>query len=301
VVLVESPWDVGPWVPRVQPRGDSVVAHSLLLGRRRPGVRVRAHHMAALGGSSRATLGRFKSSDLGNIANSAAGDDARNSNALVPLAQRRPRGSKRQQDGGGSPLTEELVQSLLSEIGPPPPSSGRRKCAGCTDMDIAVALCLWLMGMSAFPLTETLLLQSTMFARCFQWPGYYGMATVALFLPGLLIQLLQNRFDKNMDLRFGSRLTSTFRLLFGHGIQLVAVAAFLALLHNLAPDPLQPASTMRTVLLLVSFTVIGFGCATVYGTSSQLISLFPPQFHAFFFIGTYSGKYKTTQPCTYPE
>eukprot|EP01047_Picozoa_sp_COSAG01_P054185 COSAG01_NODE_5891_length_3967_cov_16.745863_1_plen_137_part_10 len=137
MVLVESPWDVGPRVPRVQLRGDSVVAHSLLLGRRRPGVRLRAHHMAALGGSSRATLGRFKSSDLGNIANFAAGDDARNSNALVQsLAQRRPRGSKRQQDGGGSPLTEELVQSLLSEIGPPPPSSGRRKCAGCTDMDI---------------------------------------------------------------------------------------------------------------------------------------------------------------------
>lgn len=154
----------------------------------------------------------------------------------------------------------------------------------CTFEDVVVFLCLWIMGMSAFPLTETLLLQTSMFTKCYQWPGFYGLATVLLFLPGLGVQMMQNRYDKALDTKFGAKITASFRLLLGHVTQLMSVAGFLFGLYQLGDQE----SMSLTVLLATTFVVIGLGCASVYGTSSQLISIFPPKFHAAFFIGTYS-------------
>lgn len=158
------------------------------------------------------------------------------------------------------------------------------KAVSCTGEDAVVFICMWVMGMSAFPITETLLLQTSMFTRCFQWPGFYGVATVLLFLPGLLVQMLQNRYDKQIDTRFGARVTSSVRLVLGHTVQLLALAGFLVGLFSRGGNE----GTELDVLLVVSFVVIGLGCSTVYGTSAQLISIFPAKFHPAFFIGTYS-------------
>lgn len=44
-----------------------------------------------------------------------------------------------------------------------------------------LGLCLLAMGISSFPVCETLLLQTSMFSDCFKWgPSFYGKATLCL-------------------------------------------------------------------------------------------------------------------------
>jgi hypothetical protein len=54
-------------------------------------------------------------------------------------------------------------------------------------------------GISAFPVCETLLLQTSMFTHCFGYSGFYGEATMALFLVGLPLMMAQNRWDQYYD------------------------------------------------------------------------------------------------------
>ena len=53
---------------------------------------------------------------------------------------------------------------------------------------MALALCFSAIGLSAFPSTETLLLQTSLFVKCVDWPEYYGLASITLFVPGLVVQ-----------------------------------------------------------------------------------------------------------------
>eukprot|EP01046_Picozoa_sp_COSAG06_P020327 COSAG06_NODE_1483_length_9302_cov_14.188525_8_plen_114_part_00 len=44
-----------------------------------------------------------------------------------------------------------------------------------------LAACMMAMGVSSFPVCETLLLQTSMFSNCFMWgPAFYGRATLCL-------------------------------------------------------------------------------------------------------------------------
>ena len=156
---------------------------------------------------------------------------------------------------------------------------------------MALALCFSAIGLSAFPSTETLLLQTTLFVKCVDWPEYYGLATITLFVPGLLVQMLQNRYDRACNLRFGLRLAMGARLVFGHAIQLLALLAFFVQLRSDDPEGdgvFVGAVEGKQLLLVVCFATIGTGCAIVYGSCTQLVALFPRSHHAFFFIGTYS-------------
>lgn len=155
----------------------------------------------------------------------------------------------------------------------------------------ALAVCFSAIGLSAFPSTETLLLQTSLFVKCVDWPQYYGLATMALFVPGLVVQMLQNRYDQACNLRFGLRSATVARLLFGHAIQLLALLAFFVQLRNDDPDGdgvFAGSVEGKQLLLVVCFVTIGTGCAFVYGSCAQLVALFPRGHHAFFFIGTYS-------------
>ena len=156
---------------------------------------------------------------------------------------------------------------------------------------VALALCFSAIGMSAFPSTETLLLQTSLFVKCVDWPQYYGLATITLFVPGLVVQVLQNRYDRALNLRFGLRLAMGARLLFGHAIQLLALLAFFVQLRSDDPEGdgvFVGAVEGKQLLLVVCFVTIGTGCAIVYGSCTQIVALFPRSHHAFFFIGTYS-------------
>ena len=155
-----------------------------------------------------------------------------------------------------------------------------------------LALCMATMGLSAFPICETLLLQvraprcpaaaaaaapaqtavmaaqTSAFTECFGFDGFYAEACLALFLPGLLIQFLQNRLDHKFD-----RLTSSSglvestaklnigRVIVGHLLQLAALLAFLIVLQSDLPHggaSAQRSDHVRYVMLAM-FALIGFG------------------------------------------
>jgi hypothetical protein len=123
-----------------------------------------------------------------------------------------------------------------------------------------------------------------MFATCFQWGDrFYGGSTLALFLPGFAVQVLQNRGDAAAELLVGSRRFALLRLVVGHAVQLLVLAGFFAMLHD---DPRRWEG--NDTFLALGFIVIGCCCAVVYGTCAQTVSLFPSEVHPYFFVGTYS-------------
>ena len=216
--------------------------------------------------------------------------------------QRRPGLGGRRYVGG------ELIEGLLSET-PNPAASPSRPLVSTrsrsheeddggdgwdmsTRSSCVLAGCLAAIGLSAFPTTETLLLQTSLFVKCLDWPEFYGLGTVTLFLPGLGVQIIQSRYDQAFNMRFGMRNAALFRLLLGHGMQLLALFVFFYKLWDSDGDGdgrLDPSDMAgKHMLLTVSFVFIGTGCAFVYGTCTQIIALFPQRYHAFFFVGTYS-------------
>ena len=123
--------------------------------------------------------------------------------------------------------------------------------------------------------------QTSAFTECFGFDGFYAEACLALFLPGLLIQFLQNRLDHKFD-----RLTSSSglvestaklnigRVIVGHLLQLAALLAFLIVLQSDLPHggaSAQRSDHVRYVMLGM-FVLIGFGSGNT-ATLSRFLSL----------------------------
>ena len=142
------------------------------------------------------------------------------------------------------------------------------------------------MGAASFVTSEMLLLQTELFTKCFNFQDYFGLALATLFLPGLIVQLLQNRYDESFNRTYGTRAATLLRLVVGQVMILIPLFVFFQQLYRHHPTPLPPTLPSVTVLVLC-FTSIGFGCAFVYGSSSQIVALVPTQYHSFFFIGLY--------------
>jgi hypothetical protein len=91
--------------------------------------------------------------------------------------------------GGGS---SSLGESLLRGVEPEPEQQQsapqwRSDRTAATDVAAlrgrrgSVAEDMMAMGVSSFPVCETLLLQTSMFSNCFMWgPAFYGRATLCL-------------------------------------------------------------------------------------------------------------------------
>eukprot|EP01049_Picozoa_sp_SAG25_P012620 SAG25_NODE_1748_length_2401_cov_20.010860_2_plen_441_part_00 len=197
------------------------------------------------------------------------------------------------QDDDGTLATRLISAAEVAEVRNPAAASAvssSRRCRALWDQ-CKLPVCMIAMGLSAFPATETLLLQSSMFANCFVgrdgsdvFPEYYAEAMLALFLPGLPLMLMQNSLDQRFDLRYGYGWIARRRVLFGHGIQLVCLALFLLGIHQHG----RLSRVAMHALLLGTFFAVGIGCSTVYGTHAQAVSIFSERYHPFFFIGTYS-------------
>ena len=179
-------------------------------------------------------------------------------------------------------MATNAASAVMSEMAPAPSGGLRLRVVGGR---LLMPLCMLAMGVSAFPICETLLLQTAMFTSCFDFSGYYGLATLALFIPGLPIMIAQNSYDQKWDGVHGTRTAAIFRVILGHTMQLAALAVFLALLYDDASTDAKESS--KHWLLIICFAVVGLGCAIVYGTYAQTVSMFPERYHPFFFIGTY--------------
>lgn len=75
-------------------------------------------------------------------------------------------------------------------------------------------LLFFICGLSTFARSESVLMQTQMFAECFKLGNkFYPAASSAIFMPGILIQLIQNRYDKAMDRRFTTYRAANVRIL----------------------------------------------------------------------------------------
>ena len=120
-------------------------------------------------------------------------------------------------------------------------------------------------------------------------------------LPGLLIQVAQNRADQYFDEKIGidkfdtSYGVAIFRVVLGHSLQLLAMLVFLMHLHeddtaaaHRSSALIQKWDSDMSMYMYAMLMLMGIGMAIVYGTYAQAVSMFPKRFHAFFFIGTYA-------------
>ena len=151
---------------------------------------------------------------------------------------------------------------------------------------IIIAICMIGMGASTFATSEALFLQTEMFTKCFNYSNFFGVALMCLFLPGLIVQILQNQFDEQYNRKFSTRTATAFRISIGQTFILVPCFVFFTKLHQDHPNQLASSPPPQS-LLIGCFIFIGFGCAFVYGSSSQIVALLPSKFHAYFFVGAY--------------
>lgn len=144
---------------------------------------------------------------------------------------------------------------------------------------------LFFIGVSCFAVPETIFLQTPMFDLGFEFgEAFYGLAMLFLFLPGLLMQFLQGALDEKFDAKFGTARATLARVLVGHTLQATALFFFLGMLQCY---PEWYGTRKSTALLGCTLTCIGLGSAVVYGSCSQVNSMFDSSLHPFFFAGTF--------------
>eukprot|EP00049_Salpingoeca_infusionum_P015775 m.309319 g.309319 ORF g.309319 m.309319 type:complete len:508 (-) comp15945_c6_seq1:342-1865(-) len=139
----------------------------------------------------------------------------------------------------------------------------------------------FLCGISTFARTECILMQTLMFARCFDNRSFYPKSSMFMFMPGILVQVLQSRFDQGFNARHTTFKASIFRI---SSSCLTTVVCIIALIWGIDgnQDLANNGGFVYSMLL-----VVGIGSSIAFGAFSQVFALFPPGPQAIFFLGTY--------------
>ena len=81
------------------------------------------------------------------------------------------------------------------------------------DTSNTLKLLFFICGLSTFARSESVLMQTQMYADCFGLgPNFYAAASSAIFMPGIIVQLVQTRFDRAVDRRFGTYTAAAVRI-----------------------------------------------------------------------------------------
>eukprot|EP00045_Choanoeca_perplexa_P013598 m.154791 g.154791 ORF g.154791 m.154791 type:complete len:459 (-) comp16397_c0_seq1:1184-2560(-) len=152
-----------------------------------------------------------------------------------------------------------------------------------THISNTLKLLFFICGLSTFARSEAVLMQTQMYAKCFHLgPTFYAAASSAIFMPGIFIQIIQTKFDRYFDRKYGTYKAAAFRIVLSYVGSLVAL---LALILAAKEDDALRDSPMFVYLLLA---IMGLGISVSFGCLVQISSMFPPELHAFFFFGTYA-------------
>eukprot|EP00051_Salpingoeca_urceolata_P023195 m.390209 g.390209 ORF g.390209 m.390209 type:complete len:474 (+) comp20076_c0_seq1:241-1662(+) len=139
---------------------------------------------------------------------------------------------------------------------------------------------LFIIGMSVFARAETIILQTQFFYDCLGYDrNFYAIASALLFFPGVVIQVLQQRFDLVMDRKFGSWRSGLFRVGLAN---LVSIACLLVFVFLIDSDHRLGRSR---ALLYPSLVVLGLATSAMYGTTSQAAAIIR-QHQPAFIVGT---------------
>lgn len=141
----------------------------------------------------------------------------------------------------------------------------------------------FLCGVSTFARSEVVLMQTQMYAECFGLGEYfYALASISIFMPGILVQMLQSKFDARLDQHFGTARSATWRIMLAYLVSLTALIVLVIMTR--VNTNLQSSAPFVYFLL----SIMGLGISVSFGTYTQIVSMFPPELHPLFFFGTYA-------------
>lgn len=111
-----------------------------------------------------------------------------------------------------------------------------------------------------------------------QGAAFYVALYCAFYLPGLPVSLLQQRFDENIDRRFGSANAFMFRVCFS-----MVVKILMLFILPFIPSWVPIKSVPYVILCCMAF--VGTFSWLCHGTACQLCSMFPPSSTAYLQTG----------------
>eukprot|EP00043_Microstomoeca_roanoka_P018901 m.206408 g.206408 ORF g.206408 m.206408 type:complete len:429 (-) comp16907_c1_seq2:242-1528(-) len=147
----------------------------------------------------------------------------------------------------------------------------------------ALKLLFVICGLSVFARSESVFMQTQMYSKCFGLGDrFYALASCAMFMPGILVQIMQHSVDPYQDRKYGTRRASSYRLV-------IAVLGSLAALIGLILGSFENMSLEDSpAFIYLLLAILGIGISISFGSFVQIVTMFPPDLHPFFFIGTYS-------------
>ena len=78
-------------------------------------------------------------------------------------------------------------------------------------------LLFFICGLSTFARSEAVLMQTSMYAKCFHLgPNFYAAASSAIFIPGILVQVIQTKWDRYFDRKYGTYKAAAFRIVLSY-------------------------------------------------------------------------------------
>lgn len=78
-------------------------------------------------------------------------------------------------------------------------------------------LLFFICGLSVFARSEALFMQTQMYAKCFGLgPNFYAAASSALFMPGIVVQMIQTKYDRHLDRKFGTYRAAAYRIVLAY-------------------------------------------------------------------------------------
>jgi hypothetical protein len=78
-------------------------------------------------------------------------------------------------------------------------------------------LLFFICGLSTFARSEAVLMQTQMYAKCFHLgPNFYAAASSAIFMPGIFIQMIQTKYDRVFDRKYGTYKAAAFRIVLSY-------------------------------------------------------------------------------------
>eukprot|EP00730_Choanoeca_flexa_P016662 TRINITY_DN7925_c0_g1_i1.p1 TRINITY_DN7925_c0_g1~~TRINITY_DN7925_c0_g1_i1.p1 ORF type:complete len:464 (+),score=98.15 TRINITY_DN7925_c0_g1_i1:246-1637(+) len=144
-------------------------------------------------------------------------------------------------------------------------------------------LLFFICGLSAFARSESVLMQTQMYAQCFDLgPNFYAAASSAIFMPGIFIQIIQTKYDRYFDRTYGTYRAAAYRIVLAFAASLIALMALVIVAKH--DDSLRDNPAFVYILL----AIMGLGISVSFGCFTQITSMFPPELHPFFFFGTYA-------------
>eukprot|EP00055_Hartaetosiga_balthica_P017007 m.110634 g.110634 ORF g.110634 m.110634 type:complete len:460 (-) comp9227_c0_seq1:542-1921(-) len=148
---------------------------------------------------------------------------------------------------------------------------------------LAIKFLFAVCGLSVFARSESVLLQTQMFTKCFALGDkFYPIASCTIFVPGILVQIFQVFFGTMIDRKYGTYAATKIRL------TVAVIGSTIVLGALIIGSYYYMELTANYTFIFTLLVFLGLGISISFGSFVQIVSLFPSHLHPYFFIGTYS-------------